>query len=88
VLDRAQAVGTAHRLQEKLSRAKVTAGQAWAFTINASFGIAFAARADSPDVSSLLKRADGLLYRAKLAGRNRIEVETGQASATEQGGRP
>jgi len=87
VLDRAQAVSTAHRLHEKLSRAKVTDGQAWAFTITASFGIAFAARADSPDVSSLLKRADGLLYRAKLAGRNRIEVETGQAWATEQEGR-
>jgi len=89
VQDRAEAVGTAHRLRERLSRAKVLAEPGQSFTFSASFGIAFAARADSPDVSALLKRADGLLYRAKVAGRNCIEVEAAvQGTQTEHENRP
>lgn len=76
VQDRAQAVDMAQRLRDRLSAAKVLIERGDFFTMTASFGIAFARRVDSPDIASLLKRADGLLYRAKLAGRNRIEVET------------
>ena len=39
--------------------------------ITASFGVAECRESD--DATSLLARADALLYRAKAAGRNRVE---------------
>lgn len=41
-------------------------------SVTASFGVAAFREGDSPE--SLLKRADEALYRAKAAGRNRVEV--------------
>ena len=40
--------------------------------MTASFGVAVAQAVDHPTLESLLKRADRLLYEAKLAGRNRV----------------
>jgi diguanylate cyclase (GGDEF)-like protein len=81
VQDCAQAVGTSQRLRAMLSQTKVAVDQNDGFTVTASFGIAFATRANSPDMASLLKRADGQLYRAKLAGRDRVEVDASGLSA-------
>jgi diguanylate cyclase (GGDEF)-like protein len=44
--------------------------------VTLSGGVA-AMNADTPDIAALLKRADQALYRAKDAGRNRIEVQPG-----------
>ncbi len=85
VQDRAQVLEMVERLRLRLSRAVVPVEQGAGFTMTASFGVAYAARADAPSVKSLLKRADRLLYRAKLAGRDRVEVE---ASALADGGPP
>jgi diguanylate cyclase (GGDEF)-like protein len=44
--------------------------------VTASFGVAEAAAGESVD--ALIQRADRALYRAKHAGKNRVEVETGE----------
>jgi diguanylate cyclase (GGDEF)-like protein len=45
--------------------------------VTVSFGVC--ARADDQDVNELIERADAAMYRAKRAGRNRVESFTGQA---------
>jgi diguanylate cyclase (GGDEF)-like protein len=45
--------------------------------VTVSFGVC--ARADERDVNELVERADASMYRAKRAGRNRVESFTGQA---------
>jgi diguanylate cyclase (GGDEF)-like protein len=50
--------------------------------MTASFGVAVPSDPSSrPSVDELLKRADRLLYRAKLAGRNRIKSELDEGNA-------
>ncbi len=80
VRERAQALELVQCLRIRLAQASVPLERAEGFTMSASFGIAYAARADSPSIRSLLKRADRLLYQAKLAGRDRIEVEADDCS--------
>ena len=50
------------------------------FGITASFGVALA----PPGASThrAFKRADAALYRAKAAGRNRVELDTAHDAAT------
>lgn len=69
------AIEMAHRLRDRLSTTRLTVEQGGEVRMTASFGVAFALRADEPRLEALLKRADGLLYRAKLAGRDRVEAE-------------
>jgi diguanylate cyclase (GGDEF)-like protein len=57
-----------HELEERPVR-----WQEESVTVTASFGIA-EMRADEPEVEGLVARADAALYRAKQAGRNRIEI--------------
>ncbi len=44
------------------------------FPLTMSFGVAISHSGNSLDWDSLIKRADGALYRAKNKGRNRVEV--------------
>ena len=53
-------------------------GNAIPFTV--SIGVATRAPGEN-DIDTILKRADQALYRAKENGRNRVEVETAQASS-------
>jgi len=60
------------RLAERLRRAVAALKVPPAERLSASFGVAQASPTDSP--FSLLKRADEALYRAKRAGKNRVET--------------
>lgn len=69
--DRRAAWVLAQRLKETLERQPFDQVS----TITASYGVASFRPDDT--VQSLIKRADEALYRAKVAGRNRVEVEVG-----------
>ncbi len=72
----------AYRLAERLRKAidaEPLIFQGHSIGLTASFGISHGA-ADSHSFPHLLERADMCLYRAKAAGRNRVEVD-GRASA-------
>jgi len=45
--------------------------------VTASFGVAVFRGTTPPEFSSLLNRADAVLYTAKSKGRNRVEFEPG-----------
>jgi diguanylate cyclase len=66
-LEATQALG--HRLREVLETTALQSG----VRVTVSLGLTTSHRFDTPD--SLLHRADTALYRAKAAGRNRLEVE-------------
>ena len=61
----------AERCRQAVEGVRVSAG-ADTVTTTASFGIADADNADSPE--TLIRQADEALYRAKNAGRNRVEL--------------
>lgn len=63
-----QALRLAERLRQAVAALKVPPVE----RLSASFGVAQASPTDSP--FSLLKRADEALYRAKRAGKNRVET--------------
>jgi len=78
--DKVTAVSHAERLRKAISRTIVmTEEQEIQFT--ASFGVAIAGRDWEADFSGLVKAADEALYRAKRAGRNRVELATAPALA-------
>ncbi len=71
-------VKEAYRLAEKLRRAmeaEALVFQGESIRLTASFGISHGA-ADTRSFPHLLEKADMCLYRAKAAGRNRVEVES------------
>ena len=76
VPNHAQAYELAQRLRNKLHHDTIAAIGGEIFSITASFGIAFARRAEAPQAADLLREADALLYQAKENGRDRIEVGT------------
>jgi GGDEF domain-containing protein len=43
--------------------------------MTASYGVAFARRSETPVAAALFRRADALLFQAKAAGRDRVEVQ-------------
>jgi len=78
VLSHANAVGAetaAERYREKIASAPIEVGGK-SITITASLGVGIAASVDDLAVENLIKRADDALYRAKAAGRDRIELNT------------
>lgn len=71
--DSAGALAIARRLREAVEGLRIEhAGHALGAT--ASFGVATATPGGADDVAALLKRADEALYKAKEAGRNRVEL--------------
>ncbi|MDT8066668.1 MAG: diguanylate cyclase [Terriglobia bacterium] len=71
-----QAFEVAERVRVRVSDTPVLAG-AQEIRVTASFGVSQWREGDGPEV--LLHNADVALYRAKAAGRNRIETETAAA---------
>ncbi len=74
VNNRTQAYELAQRLRNRLHQDTIVAISGEIFSITASFGIAFAQRANAPQTDDLLRHADALLYQAKENGRDRIET--------------
>ncbi|MFC7459546.1 GGDEF domain-containing protein [Hydrogenophaga defluvii] len=68
------AVATAERLRERIAAELIVLDGGLNLSITASFGVTACREGD--DSSTLLARADALLYEAKLAGRNRVASST------------
>jgi diguanylate cyclase (GGDEF)-like protein len=70
---RDEAAAVAERLRACLAQEAVATGTG-PLAVTASLGLAWASAADPPSADVLLAAADAALYRAKNAGRNRVEV--------------
>lgn len=73
------AAALAARIRRKIGRCAVAVGED---TVRVTVSIGVASRGESDEnLQSLLGRADGALYRAKHAGRDRVELADDDASA-------
>ncbi|GCB04009.1 GGDEF domain-containing protein [Ralstonia sp. SET104] len=77
----AQARALAEHLRHRIAEVTVPTGTDLSCRMTASFGVAIARAADGPELESLLRRADHLLYAAKLAGRNCVMTDPPSASS-------
>lgn len=68
--DQAEGMAVAERIRESVARLRFEAPEG-SFGVTVSIGLA-SVRADSTSFTSLLRRADAALYRAKSDGRNRV----------------
>ncbi len=66
------AMTAAGRLRAAIERAAIALPDGSPIHVTASFGVASLRCCESPDVASLVRRADARLYAAKNAGRNRV----------------
>lgn len=66
------AVQAAERMRRRIAQARVTAQDGTVFTLTASFGVAYASWRNAEAADTLFRRADELLYRAKMDGKNRV----------------
>lgn len=66
------AIATAERLRAAIEQARVVADDGRAFSLTASFGVAWCSGTDAPEFARLMRLADKSLYGAKNAGRNRV----------------
>lgn len=71
----AEAVEMAERMRQRIARARVAAENGAVFGLTASFGVALARGPGVETADSLFRRADELLYRAKVDGKNRVAPE-------------
>lgn len=76
----AQAHAVAEGLRRRIAEVEVPTGTQAPCRMTASFGVAVAHIADAPSLDVLLRRADRLLYAAKLAGRNCVMMDSPSAS--------
>ncbi|CAJ0795171.1 hypothetical protein LMG7141_03053 [Ralstonia condita] len=65
----------AERLRQRIAGMTVPTGADVSCRMTASFGVAVAQTAEQPSLETLLRRADDLLYAAKLAGRNCVMTD-------------
>jgi diguanylate cyclase (GGDEF)-like protein len=67
----------AERIRAGVAELEVLTDESLAIHLTASVGVAEGARNGA---NELVQRADGALYAAKAAGRNRVEVAAAEAS--------
>lgn len=72
--DEAGAAEVAERCRRRLADSTLVIDDAIALRITASLGVAAEHPSTDVDVDALLRRADAALYRAKAAGRDRVEL--------------
>lgn len=85
LLPETDAEGAEHvveRCRSEIERSPLILDNGVALPVSASIGVAISAPEDEADETELLARADEVLYRAKAAGRNRVEFWSGTAAAT------
>ncbi|MFZ5756164.1 MAG: GGDEF domain-containing protein [Pseudomonadota bacterium] len=68
------ALALAERCRERLAAMVIETGNGQRIPVTGSFGLASNASSLDEDATALVQRADEALYRAKQAGRNRVEV--------------
>jgi diguanylate cyclase (GGDEF)-like protein len=73
-VDAAEAVQVGERVREEVASAAIPFDRQ-RIAVTCSIGVALAT--GSCDADALIRRADEALYRAKAAGRNRVEIERG-----------
>jgi diguanylate cyclase (GGDEF)-like protein len=79
-LDKPAALEFAHRLRNELNGTRFLTATGQSVGVTASFGLAtFPEDGDQPD--GIIRSADAMMYAAKKAGRDRIEVADGTQSA-------
>lgn len=71
-IDKDQALQVAESIRQRLAAGPLRVGEGQTISVTASIGIA--TYSGHPDYETLLKDADGALYEAKGAGRNRCVV--------------
>ncbi|WP_313379486.1 GGDEF domain-containing protein [Achromobacter insolitus] len=71
----ARVYDVAERMRINISNTQINAGNGARFGMTASFGVAHARGGDAAALDSLSRRADELLYKAKLNGRNCVLLE-------------
>ena len=73
--DEAAAQLLARRMTDAVDLARIPhRGSAAAAHVTLSIGVALAREADAGEAAGLIERADRALYRAKAAGRHRVEI--------------
>jgi diguanylate cyclase (GGDEF)-like protein len=65
----------AERMRLSIAQTRLSAGAGASFSMTASFGVAHARGSDTAALENLSRRADELLYKAKLTGRNCVLLE-------------
>lgn len=73
-------VAATEQMRSRILEAVVPTDSPIGCAMTASFGIAFTPHYAGPELTGLLKRADSLLYQAKLAGRNRVHSDPAPGS--------
>ena len=79
--DQAGAARVIERCRAGIERSPVTLENGERLSFSASFGVALWQVGEDADEQALLDRADDMLYRAKAAGRNRVEFWSAEATA-------
>ncbi|RQH08509.1 sensor domain-containing diguanylate cyclase [Paraburkholderia dinghuensis] len=77
-VDEDEAVRVGERVREQVARTAIQFDEQ-GIAVTCSIGVAVAA--GTTDADALIRRADDALYRAKAAGRNRVEIERAQGGS-------